>query len=153
MNFICLVFLLITTGTWAYSRNCAKGPEYWCRDASTAKACGAVRHCEQTVWRENRNNKPSMTTKETAEMLCNVLVQASNKLLTENTVKFDSIREYLRQDCTNLPKDSNLVQNVGKSHELFDHYFHFVFIVSIGCRYLSTRYSSSHSNRHRMFAF
>jgi len=104
-------FLLVTTGTWASSRNCAKGPEYWCRDASTAKACGAVRHCEQTVWRENRNDKPSMAISETAEMLCNVLVQASTALLTDKSVERNAITEHLRQDCIKLPNENNLVQH------------------------------------------
>ncbi len=118
--------MLITTGTWAYPRNCAKGPEYWCRDASTAEACGAVRHCEQTVWRENRNNKQSMTISETAEMLCNVLVQASNKLLSEKVIKLDSIKEYIRKDCTKIPNENNLIQHVRKYIELCDHYFVFL---------------------------
>nr|CAD7594837.1 unnamed protein product [Timema genevievae] len=29
---------------------CAKGPVYWCQNIKTAKSCGAVKHCIQTVW-------------------------------------------------------------------------------------------------------
>jgi saposin len=106
--------LVITTGTWAYSSDCAKGPKYWCRDAATAENCGATRHCQQTVWREKENKKNSMTTSETAEMLCNVLVQASTELLADGTVNVDSIKEYLRQDCAKLPHQNNLIQQVRK---------------------------------------
>ncbi len=107
-------FLLITTGTWANSRNCAEGPEYWCRDAATAKACGAVRHCEQTVWREKEMNKQSILTGETAEMLCNVLVQASAELLADDSINVNSIKQHLRHDCTKLPDENNLIQQVRK---------------------------------------
>ena len=111
---------MFTSGSWAYSNKCAKGPEYWCRDASTAKECGAVRHCEQTVWRDNAKNKPSMTTRETAEMLCNVLVQASTTLLVDKSIQSESIRQYLRDDCAKLPNENNLVQNVRKPIRSFD---------------------------------
>ncbi len=103
---------MITTGAWAYSQDCAKGPEYWCRDASTAKDCGAVHHCEQTVWRER---KPSLTTAETAQMLCNVLVQASTELLADRSIDVDSIKPYLRQDCTKLPDQNGLIHQVKKN--------------------------------------
>ena len=111
-SFSLLVWLSFTTGTWAYSRECAKGPEYWCRDASTAEDCGAVHHCEQTVWKEKHQPKKSSATSETSQMLCNVLVHASHELLTGSSVNVDSIKEYLRQDCTKLPHQKNLVQQV-----------------------------------------
>lgn len=104
--------LSVATGTWAYSRDCAKGPEYWCRDASTAKDCGAVQHCEQTIWKEKHQPQKSSATGETAQMLCNVLVHASHELLAGSSVNADSIKEYLRQDCTKLPNQKNLVQQV-----------------------------------------
>jgi saposin len=114
IGFYIYAVLFITTGTWAYSRDCAKGPEYWCRDAATAKACGAVRHCEQTVWRAKENKIPSMTISETNEMLCNVLVQASMKLFADGSVDVNSIKQYLRHDCTKLPNQNNLIQQVKK---------------------------------------
>ena len=110
--------LFVTTGAWAYSRNCAQGPEYWCRDASTAEECGAVQHCQQTSWREKGNDKKQMTTSETAHMLCNVLVQASHELLGDGSINVDSIKQYLRQDCAQLPHQNNLIQQVRKKIEL-----------------------------------
>jgi saposin len=106
--------LLITTGTWAYSSDCAKGPEYWCRDVSTAEDCGAVRHCQQTIWRENEINKKPMTNSETAQMLCNVLVQASKELLADGSMNFNSIKQSLRQDCIQLPHQNQLIQKVNE---------------------------------------
>jgi hypothetical protein len=150
--FIFKVVLFITTRAWAYSPDCAKGPEYWCRDASTAKDCGAVQHCQQTVWRENEDNKQSMTTSETAEMLCTVLVQASTQLLADKTIEIDSIKQYLRQDCTKLPDQNNLIQQVMKKIEGF--YKYSVFLVSNGCGSLSFGYSSTYTKWHcKLFSF
>lgn len=53
-----------------------------------------------------------MTMSETADMLCNVLVQASNLLVNEQSVAVDSIEKRLRNDCTKLPHENNLVQQV-----------------------------------------
>jgi len=55
-----------------------------------------------------------MTASETAEMLCNVLVQASTKLLTDGSVNVNSIKPHLRSDCTRLPDHNNLIQQVSK---------------------------------------
>ncbi|XP_039275952.1 uncharacterized protein LOC111050095 [Nilaparvata lugens] len=33
-----------------FSKLCNKGPEVWCQNPLTAKQCGAVDHCIQTVW-------------------------------------------------------------------------------------------------------
>lgn len=118
-----LVILVFTSGSWAYSSKCSKGPEYWCRDAATAKECGAVRHCQQTVWRDNTDSKPSMTPRETAEMLCNVLVQASTALLADKSVNTQSIKQYLHDDCARLSNENNLVQNVRKYICSFKHLY------------------------------
>lgn len=119
--------LCYTSGALANSRNCAKGPEYWCRDLATAKACGAVRHCQQTVWNTKENSVPSMSNHETADMLCNVLVEASTKLLADSSMDVISIKSYLRSDCGKLPNDNNLVQQVReKQIELLFKYFYFV---------------------------
>ena len=53
-----------------------------------------------------------MTTSETTDMLCNVLVQASTKLLADGSINSNSIKPYLRNDCTKLPKQNNLVEQV-----------------------------------------
>ncbi|CAF1543583.1 unnamed protein product [Rotaria sordida] len=119
-----LIFLLstiwlITTTTWAYSNDCAKGPEYWCRDISTAEECGAMRHCQQNVWREKENTKNSMTKSETAHMLCNVLVQATTELLTDGSIDVNSIKQYLRNDCTKLPDQNNIIHQCQMAVDLY----------------------------------
>ncbi|CAF3317643.1 unnamed protein product, partial [Rotaria sp. Silwood2] len=110
---------LITTGSWAYSNDCAKGPEYWCRDVSTAKDCGAMHHCQKNVWREKGNNKTPITKSETAQMLCNVIVQASNELLTDGLIDADSMKQYLRNDCTKLPDQNNLIHQCEMAVDLY----------------------------------
>jgi hypothetical protein len=55
-----------------------------------------------------------MTISETAEMLCNVLVQASTKLLADGSVNVNSIKPYLRRDCTKLPDQNNIIQQVSE---------------------------------------
>jgi hypothetical protein len=55
-----------------------------------------------------------MTISETAEMLCNVLVQASTKLLADGSVNVNSIKPYLRRDCTKLPDENNIIQQVSE---------------------------------------
>jgi len=70
-------------------------------------------------WHGRKNQKPTMTISETADMLCNVLVQASNLLLNEQTVDIDSIEKHLRNDCKQLPNENNLVRQVNKIKFLF----------------------------------
>jgi hypothetical protein len=35
----------------AYTKECAVGPQYWCKSFQNAQECGALRHCTDTVWR------------------------------------------------------------------------------------------------------
>lgn len=110
--FLLIVVLLIATGAWGYSEQCAQGPEYWCRDASTAEDCGAIRHCQQTVWLEKSTPVKSTTTGEEAEMLCDVLVQASSELLTNGLKDVNSIKQALRRNCTQVNGHKNLFRRV-----------------------------------------
>jgi saposin len=114
MEFYFLAVLLFTTSTWAYPGECSKGPKYWCRDASTAADCGAVRHCQKTVWLRKGNNIKSTATSEQAQMFCNALVQASSELLTNGFMDIKSIKQYLRNDCTKLSDNNNLIRQVRK---------------------------------------
>jgi len=34
----------------AYAKECAVGPEFWCKSFQNAEDCGAIRHCTDTVW-------------------------------------------------------------------------------------------------------
>uniref|UniRef100_A0A8C4Y5X7 Prosaposin n=1 Tax=Gopherus evgoodei TaxID=1825980 RepID=A0A8C4Y5X7_9SAUR len=58
-----------------WERDCVKGPEIWCQNLRTASECGAVKHCQQTVW-----NKPSVMFRPSKSFLhqrpgYNVLIQ------------------------------------------------------------------------------
>lgn len=105
--------MLITTSTWATSDDCSRGPEYWCRDEVTAKECGATRQCQQTVWNQENTNKKMLTINPTADMFCNIVVQAANEVITDKLVNADSITQYLRHDCTKLPNENGLIEKVG----------------------------------------
>ena len=104
--------LLIATSAWGYADECAKGPEYWCRDASTAEDCGAVRHCQRMAW-FGKNNlvKPTAIDGE-AQMLCKALVQASTELLTNGVMEMNTIKQALRRNCTQIPGHKNIFRRV-----------------------------------------
>ena len=110
-SLVVLACFLLAINVSAYSPDCARGPEYWCRDAATAKDCGAIRHCQDTVWRDQQQ-KPSTILDETAQMLCNVLVQASKELLADKSMAVNSLKDYLRRDCAKLPNQKNLIKQV-----------------------------------------
>lgn len=42
---------MFITSILAYEKECAIGPEYWCKSFETARDCGALRHCTDTTWR------------------------------------------------------------------------------------------------------
>lgn len=46
-----LICTLYITLSFAYKKECAIGPQYWCQSFETAEDCGALRHCTDTVWR------------------------------------------------------------------------------------------------------
>ena len=120
------VVVLIVTGAWGYSEQCAQGPEYWCRDASTAEDCGAVRHCQQTVWLEKSAPAKLTTTGDEAEMLCDVLVQASSELLKNGLTDVILIKQALRRNCTQVNGHKNLFRRVRRAFVWFDNYLSLV---------------------------
>ena len=36
--------------TCAYQKECAVGPQYWCKSFQNAQDCGALTHCTDTIW-------------------------------------------------------------------------------------------------------
>ncbi|XP_074856360.1 prosaposin isoform X2 [Carettochelys insculpta] len=79
---------------------CVKGPEIWCQNLRTASQCGAVKHCQQTVW-----NKP--TVKSIPCDLCKEVVTVVGNLLKDNSTEGE-IRSYIEKVCEFLP-DQGLV--------------------------------------------
>lgn len=41
----------------AYQQECAVGPTYWCKSFQNAQDCGAVQHCQDTIWRDDQFHK------------------------------------------------------------------------------------------------
>ena len=99
----------------------------------------------------SKGNKPSAAIDETAEMLCNVLVQASKELIHDGSVKVNLLKDYLRQDCSKLPKTLNLLQKVSCSRLVAFHKQHtrcsFISVPS-RCRYLRHGYRRTSSDGH-----
>lgn len=98
----------------------------------------------------SKGNKPSAAIDETAEMLCNVLVQASKELIHDSSVKVNLLKEYLRQDCSKLPKALNLVQKVNLRKIILSFFTVIVtlssILVSSRCWYLRSWHRRSYSN-------
>ncbi|CAF0986520.1 unnamed protein product [Didymodactylos carnosus] len=95
ISFLCLGVLQ----AYSYPLECARGSEYWCKNREQALECGALKHCEQTVWRELKPAVPVNTPK----MLCSVLVRAMNDLYYQNGKHNPiEIKQFLKQDCTKL---------------------------------------------------
>uniref|UniRef100_A0A8D0HAY8 Prosaposin n=1 Tax=Sphenodon punctatus TaxID=8508 RepID=A0A8D0HAY8_SPHPU len=63
-----------------WQNDCVKGPEVWCQNLQTASQCGAVKHCQQTVW-----SKP--TVKSIPCDLCKEVVTVAGKLLKDNVTE------------------------------------------------------------------
>ncbi|XP_010221929.1 PREDICTED: proactivator polypeptide [Tinamus guttatus] len=93
-----------------WQKDCVKGPEVWCQSLRTASQCGAVKHCQQTVW-----SKPTVNSIPCD--LCKELVTVAGKVLKDNGTE-DEIRSYLEKTCEFLP-DQGLVS---ECKEIVDSY-------------------------------
>uniref|UniRef100_A0A8C3SU87 Prosaposin n=1 Tax=Chelydra serpentina TaxID=8475 RepID=A0A8C3SU87_CHESE len=61
----------------SWQNGCTEGPENWCQDLQTALRCGAVEHCQQTVW-----NK--LPVKSIPCQMCKMVVSMVGKILQDN---------------------------------------------------------------------
>ncbi|XP_041032134.1 prosaposin isoform X2 [Carcharodon carcharias] len=89
---------------------CAEGPTFWCQDVKTASGCGAVKHCQQTVWRQP-------TVKSAPCDLCKEVVSVMGNLLKDNATEAE-LRGYLEKACDLLPSPTLTTQ----CNELVDDY-------------------------------
>ncbi|KAM7145772.1 LOW QUALITY PROTEIN: prosaposin-like [Macrochelys suwanniensis] len=87
-----------------------KGPEIWCQNLRTASQCGAVKHCQQTVW-----NKPSV--KSIPCDLCKDVITVAGNLLKDNSTEGE-IRSYIEKICEFLP-DQGLVSECKESVDAY----------------------------------
>ncbi|XP_062926876.1 prosaposin isoform X2 [Mobula hypostoma] len=74
---------------------CVEGPPFWCQDIKTASECGAVKHCQQNVWRQP-------TVKSAACDLCKDVMTVLGDLLRDNTTESE-VRSYLAKACGMIP--------------------------------------------------
>uniref|UniRef100_A0A8C5PTR1 Prosaposin n=1 Tax=Leptobrachium leishanense TaxID=445787 RepID=A0A8C5PTR1_9ANUR len=54
---LCCALLTVSASPLLGTEQCAQGSAVWCEDIKTASQCGAVKHCQQTVW-----NQPTVKT-------------------------------------------------------------------------------------------
>ncbi|KAK3925790.1 Prosaposin [Frankliniella fusca] len=77
---------------------CTWGPSYWCQNITTAKGCGAVKHCIQTVWEH-------MTLPEDNDDICtlckNMVKEARDQLESNETQ--EELREVFEGSCNLIP--------------------------------------------------
>ncbi|XP_063217466.1 prosaposin [Bacillus rossius redtenbacheri] len=82
----------VTTST------CAKGPVYWCENIKTAKFCGAVSHCIQTVW---EHQQLPVDNDEVCTICKDMVTQARDQLESNETQ--EEIKEVFEGSCNLLP--------------------------------------------------
>uniref|UniRef100_A0A452HF46 Prosaposin n=1 Tax=Gopherus agassizii TaxID=38772 RepID=A0A452HF46_9SAUR len=79
----------------SWQKECTEDPENWCQDVQTALRCGAVEHCQQTVW-----NK--LPVKTIPCHMCKLMVSMVGKILQDNRTD-ERIRAFLDKSCQYLP--------------------------------------------------
>ncbi|XP_069609318.1 prosaposin [Ranitomeya imitator] len=93
----CLVVAVAATPLFG-TEQCALGPEVWCVDVRSASQCGAVEHCQQTVW-----NRPVVKTVPCD--LCKEMMTIVENFLKDNRTQSE-IQEYLNKLCELIPDPS-----------------------------------------------
>lgn len=109
--FLLTCALLCISSGYGYSENCGKGPEYWCQDLQTAVGCGALRHCQQTVWFGKTENSQSLSPNKATKLFCNNLAGLSAKLLNQGMKSVDLIKSTLKSECTKLTDLKFMIPN------------------------------------------
>ncbi|XP_040293597.1 prosaposin isoform X1 [Bufo bufo] len=93
----CLLAAVAATPLFG-TEQCANGPEVWCVNVRTASQCGAVKHCQQTVW-----NKPVVKTVPCD--VCKEVITIVGNFLKENGTQ-NEILAYLNKACELIPDPS-----------------------------------------------
>ena len=77
---------------------CTWGPSYWCQNLTTAKGCGAVTHCIQTVWEHQvlpEDNDDICT-------ICKNMVKQARDQLESNETQ-EELKEVFEGSCNLIP--------------------------------------------------
>ncbi|XP_078284705.1 prosaposin [Rhinoraja longicauda] len=115
MAVLLAVLLCVSVGAavakpFSGQQQCAEGPPFWCQDVKTASECGAVKHCQQNVWRQP-------TVKSVPCDLCKEVMSVVGNLLKDNATEAE-MRSYLNKACELLPNPTMTKQ----CNELIDDY-------------------------------
>ncbi|XP_067409049.1 prosaposin-like, partial [Emydura macquarii macquarii] len=79
----------------SWQKECTEGPENWCQNLQSALRCGAVEHCQQTVW----NKFP---VKSIPCHMCKMMVSLVGRILQDNCTE-EKLRVFLDKSCGYLP--------------------------------------------------
>ncbi|KAM4636108.1 prosaposin isoform 2-T2 [Discoglossus pictus] len=93
------------------TEQCAEGPVAWCKNVGAASQCGAVKHCQQTVW-----NKP--TVKSVPCDICKEIITVVGNYLKDN-ISESEIEDYLHKACDMV----RIPEVVSECKQLVDTYF------------------------------
>jgi len=61
---------VFAAGSAADLDKCAWGESYWCSDLRAAKTCGAIKHCTNTIWKNQKLAEVSSMIWSFESMLC-----------------------------------------------------------------------------------
>ncbi|KAM8923809.1 prosaposin [Pelodytes ibericus] len=89
------VLLTVSASPLFGTEQCASGPVVWCENVQTASQCGAVKHCQETIW-----NKPVV--KSVPCDLCKQVVTIVENFVKDNSSQSE-IEAYLNKFCDLLP--------------------------------------------------
>jgi hypothetical protein len=85
-NFNLIYFQALSSGlAAAYPKECAVGPDYWCKSLKNAQDCGAIRHCTDTVW--SYDDKYALVDLSKTCQWCEKILGNTHKGLGDNEVR------------------------------------------------------------------
>jgi saposin len=84
----------------AYPKECAVGPDYWCKSLKNAQDCGAIRHCTDTVW--SYDDKYALVDLSKTCQWCEKILGNTHKGLGDNE---NLMISQLTIGCKLLPSD------------------------------------------------
>ncbi len=83
---IFIYFQALSIGLAAsYAKECAVGPDYWCKSFENAQDCGAIRHCTDTVW--SNDNKYALVDSSITCQWCQRILGNIQQGLEDNEVR------------------------------------------------------------------
>lgn len=97
-NVVVALCLFVSLGSAVDVDRCAWGESHWCSDLHAAKACGAVKHCTSTVW---KNQKLPQDSGEVCAF-CEAIMDDVRRFIVDNRTEAD-ITHFLLSACGVIP--------------------------------------------------